>query len=400
MRYYKLLICVIGLSILSGCANIQRSKTVERAEPAELCVPIDIKISSGSVVSSKPMVLHSLRDGLKIPMQLSGTCNADDSFASALVPKSRLDNDKFKIETSKERPPIDCRLHWEDDGEATLSLYEEERLVFDYHYGVVSAPEGVPTHRDRSSYFHPLMGLDGQTYTADFPGDHFHHRGLFFGWPGIFVDGKRHDMWHMLGIRTIFERVLYKEIGPVFALITIENGWYIKDQKVMDEIMELKVWNSGKVGQTMDIRYTWKPLTEIKIGPKDYKGYGGLNFRFQEREGTVITNIDGPQKTSNQVKSPWADLSGRFEGKPYMSGAAIMNKPDNLAANPGWILRASDDFGVIGVAWPGNDTFTFKPGKRYSNHYRLWLHRGDVQSGCVEDIFDSYANSKTVTIEK
>jgi hypothetical protein len=321
------------------------------------------------------------------------------TYASALVPVARID-DTFKLIQTHEKKMRRTSFRWEDDEDTTLSLYEGKRLVLKYHYGVIQPPKGVPSHRARSSYFHPLKGLDGETFTDDFPSDHYHHRGFYFAWPGVFMDGQRYDMWHLVGMWTKFERILVKEDGPVFAKLVIQNGWYTDDLKVMDEVMELTVWHADKTGQALDVQYFWTPFQEIKIGPKDKKGYGGLNFRFPDREDTVVTNIDGPQKSSDLKRSPWADLSGKFDGQSFYSGVSILNHPANIEPLPGWILRTRDNYGFIGISWPGVDTFTFAPGNRYTNHYRLWLHRGDSQAGQTKTVYENYKAPPKIKVTK
>ena len=61
----------------------------------------------------------------------------------------------------------------------SLGLFESDRPVLVYNHGVLSKA-GVPADRNRSTYVHPLYGLDGEVLTDDFPKDHYHHRGLFW----------------------------------------------------------------------------------------------------------------------------------------------------------------------------------------------------------------------------
>jgi len=357
---------------------------------------------AGSTASSRHLTLEA--EGLVLPAQISAAdqkLNSGRINASALVPLTKAGNTPFKLKQNKNNPVKTPPLRWEDDGQTTLSLYEGNRLVFAYHYGVIQPPQGVPSHRARSSYFHPLKGLDGETFTQDFPGDHHHHRGFFHAWPGVFIDNQRYDMWHIMGMWTKFERILVQEEGPVFATVIIQSGWYTVDRKVMDEVMEVKVWHSDATGQAMDVNYTWTPAEHIKIAPKDKKGYGGVNFRFPSRKNTVVTTIEGVQQRDSDLKrSPWADLAGQFEGRNTMSGVTIFNHPGNIDANPGWILRIRDHYGYTGVSWPGIDTFDFLPGRTYNNKYRLWLHRGDAVDGKVKETYESYANPPTLQITR
>ncbi len=386
--------------LIAGCATSPTTTTTAQHDSARLHVPAAFQTPYGWSISAQSLTLTD-SDGSILSAQMSAAkqnLNTPHDTASVLIPI----NSANEYRLAREREPVEFSktLHWEDDGETTLSLYEGDRFVLNYHYGVIRPPAGVASHRARSSYIHPLVGLDGETFTQDFPADHYHHRGLYFAWPGVHAGGQRYDMWHLIGMWTKFEHLLIKEEGPVFNELIIQNGWYTDTRKVMDEVMNLTVWRSDDIGQFIDIEYIWTPLEPIKIAPKDQKGYGGLNFRFPERENTVVTTSDGVQPTSDLHRSPWADFSAQFDGASDASGITIMNHPDNIDANPPWIIRAADEYGFLGVSWPGGDTFYFVEGKTYTNKYRVFIHRGGCNEAMVKEAFDQFANPPTVKISQ
>src|SRR5262245_20596935 len=47
----------------------------------------------------------------------------------------------------------------------SVALFESDRPVLVYNHGVIQPPPGVPADRARSSYIHPLYGLDGEVLT-------------------------------------------------------------------------------------------------------------------------------------------------------------------------------------------------------------------------------------------
>lgn len=393
MRLFRYLLA-FGILIISGCATVQQNQ--KETQTQDIRVPVAFQMSfSGSAPSSDCLVLQSSSSGLAVPAQFSAVWQNLDSHkinVSALVPFSQTKNKDFVLKQLKSIPKKSENLHWLDDGKTTLTLNEGKRQVLSYNYGIINPPKNAPSNRARSSYIHPLKGLDGETFTEDFPPDHYHHRGLFHAWPGTFLDGQRFDMWHILGLWTRYERTLVKEEGPVFALLTLQNGWYTKDRKVMDEIMEITAWHSDATGQALDLNFTWKPLENIHIGPKDEKGYGGLNFRLTNRKKTILMMPQGQQKTSDLIRAPWADISGFFANAKTKSGVSILVNPGNIDPNPGWTLRGEDNYGYVGVSWPGRDTFDFEKGKTYQVKYRLWLHRGDSLEAQTADAFTAFSN--------
>jgi len=89
----------------------------------------------------------------------------------------------------------------------SLGLWDGDKAVLVYNHGVLRQP-GVPIDRARSTYIHPLYGLDGEVLTDDFPRDHYHHRGLFWAWPHVTLGAQHHDLWMLRGIEQKFERWL------------------------------------------------------------------------------------------------------------------------------------------------------------------------------------------------
>ncbi len=118
----------------------------------------------------------------------------------------------------------------------------------------------MPSSYDRSSYVHPIHGLDGEVLTDDFPADHRHHHGLFWTWPHVVVDGKDYDLWlGGKGIEQRFERWLARESGTAAAVLGVENGWYVGDTKVMTERIWLTVHPAQKEAQAIDADCYWEP---------------------------------------------------------------------------------------------------------------------------------------------
>ena len=99
-------------------------------------------------------------------------------------------------------------FHFTNVTDKSLALFEGDRPVFVYNHGVIAPPPGVPADRARSSYIHPLYGLDGEMLTDDFPKDHYHHRGLFWAWPRVRIGDQHYDLWMLKGIEHRFERWL------------------------------------------------------------------------------------------------------------------------------------------------------------------------------------------------
>ena len=168
----------------------------------------------------------------------------------------------------------------------TITILEGSSPVLTWRYRD-QLPEGIKASRKRSSYVHPIHALDGTVLTEDFPKDHLHHRGLSLMWPAMSVDGKACELWHIRGIRSIFDRVLEQRVDGHGATLSVRNHWTMSDKRrVAEETWTLHVHPTEQVGRQMtraiDVRI------EIVVGDASItlqgeanKGYGGLNLRLQ-----------------------------------------------------------------------------------------------------------------------
>lgn len=277
-----------------------------------------------------------------------------------------------------------------DVNDKSLGLWEGERPVLVYNHGVISSTN-APADRARSSYVHPIYGLDGEVLTDDFPKDHYHHRGLFWSWPHVKIGEQEVDLWMLKGIRHQFDRWIKRETGKTDAVLGVQNGWFVGDRRVVDEQVWLRVLPATPEGQAIDVELVWTPVNEpITLRGAEGKSYGGLTLRFAPREGQpVITVPDGKTKEDLHItRLPWADLSAKFAGATAPSGAAIFIPPTHPNYPPEWLTR---HYGVLCVGWPGVKEQTFPPGKPIQVQYRVWIHRGIPEVEKLKQVYDEYA---------
>jgi len=263
-----------------------------------------------------------------------------------------------------------------------LRLLDGTKPVLTYNYGMI-LKEGVPEDRRRSCYIHPLYGLDGEILTDDFPADHLHHRGLCWVWPRVIVGEKEYDLWDLRGVEQRFEQWLGEKVTAERAEFGVASGWYVGDEKIVDERVRVRVFRASEKGRAIDVSLTLEAVKDpVTIsGSPPVKGYGGFSFRFAPREETVITMPDGREVEDSDLKRySWADLSAKFGGRSNVSGVAIFDDPRNPGSPNGWTLR---HYGFLGVAFPGLKLYTLKPGEPLTLRYRIWVHRGDAKEGEV-----------------
>lgn len=277
----------------------------------------------------------------------------------------------------------------EDDGEEKFWVRDADGPVLAYNYGIQKRDD-IAEDRWRACYIHPIFGLDGETMTDDFPADHVHHRGLFWAWPEIQYDGGRYDIWHLRGIRPRFEGLRYNESGPVCALLGLQVGWYIGDNRVVDEKVDLTVWRKGEIGRALDVVIQLRATQNtVIIGGQGDRGYGGFNLRYAPRtDHAVSTPMGRHQRDGMRVEYPWADYSARFDGANRISGMSIFPNPLNPDYPPEWLLR---NYGIFSMAWPSVGEYAIEPdGPPLVLRFRVWTHRGDVDEGKVNEAWQVY----------
>ena len=278
----------------------------------------------------------------------------------------------------------------EDTEQKYLRVLQGDDRVLTYNYGTIQHPD-VSESMWRSCYVHPIYGLDGEMLSDDFPKDHRHHRGLFWTWARVIVGGAEHDLWAVRGCVQRFDRVLHQDTGPVCATLGIANRWLVGEKPIVKETVWLRAFTAGDVGRAVDVDVTLEAIDEpLTIGGRPDKGYSGMTLRFAPREDTVITTPAGKQqKDSDRERYAWADLSARFGGAAKPSGAALFDHAANPGFPNGWTLRP---YGVLDCAWPGVATYELKPGAPLRLRYRIWLHRGDAESGKVAAAYEAFQN--------
>lgn len=282
-----------------------------------------------------------------------------------------------------------AEFKFETLNDKSVQLSEGGKPVFVYNNGMM-LKEGVPADRVRSSYLHPIYGLQGEVLTDDFPRDHYHHRGLFWAWPHITVDGKEYDVWTLKGAGQQFERWITREASAEQAILAVENSWVITGgRKIMKEEVKITVHPTRSDSRAIDLDFVWTPLTKLTLAGAEGKSYGGLTMRYAPRTNTVITTPVGSQEIDLSItRLPWADYDAQFPDGKERSGAAIFVAPNHPDFPPTWLTRY---YGALCLGWPGVTPETFEAGQAIRCQYRIWLHSGKVTQARLQEAYDQYA---------
>ena len=262
------------------------------------------------------------------------------------------------------------------EGEEQVMFYQRQHKSIDGKY-------------TRANYIHPLYGLDGEILTEDFPADHLHHRGVFWGWHQVWLgDKKLGDSWAAIDffwdvydaeILTLDSQSRALRLGMYWKspLLTDANG---KQQAFVKETTTIRVYRAEGDIRKIDFQIELLALKDnMRLGgSEDAKGYGGFTTRIPLPDGLAFTGTNGPVEPTNlSVEAgPWLDFSGNLGGRGKTSGLAILCHNSLPGYPQRWILRRKGS--AQNPVFPGSQPVPLSRERPLVLRYRLIIHRGDV----------------------
>jgi hypothetical protein len=278
--------------------------------------------------------------------------------------------------------------YWFSEGDTKVLFYQAERK---------SLPNGQAA---RSNYFHPLYDLDGNVVTEDFPKDHIHHRGIFWAWHQVRVNGatvqdqwvNRDSFWTLQDARTVSDdrsaslalRVVWE--SPRFTDAQDQRRPFVEEQSVT------RVHRAEGAIRKIDFHQQLKALVDgVEIGGSDdAKGYGGFSYRVVMPADIRFTGAQGVvTPIENAVSpSPWMDVSGSY-GSSGKSGLTVLTHPSTTGFPQPWILRARGS--MQNAVYPGRNPVAIPRDRPVILRYRIVLHRGELAPAAIARMQAEYA---------
>ncbi len=260
--------------------------------------------------------------------------------------------------------PAAAQMEWRELPGQRIEVLDAGRPALVYNYGP-QLPAGVPENRRRCCYIFPLYTPGGVSMLDDFPKDHYHHHGLFWAWPAVETPSGKFNLWMYRGVEHRFVGWIRRDPREGAAQLVAENGWYVKDERIVREIVEILVHPAQGNERRIDVALEWEALKEpvtLRGSQEQGKSYGGFSARFAPREGTLIRSGEGPVTKDEDLKPHrWAELEAVYQGRK----AVLRITPHE--SDPGlpyqWCLR---HYGFVGASFPGrtadSNGYTLRPG--------------------------------------
>jgi len=273
---------------------------------------------------------------------------------------------------------------------------EDGEAVLRYNREPISRADGTYL---RAHYIHPLFSTDGTVMTEDMPDDHPHHRGVYWAWTQLWVDGERvGDPWHLKGLRryvndvsvTVEEEAARLACDVVWHtdLLDTEQG----GRRLVKERSFITVRSKEGDDRRIDFEIRLQALQEgIQIGGSmNPKGYGGFTVRMPMPDDLIFEGPDAKpevNKNAPAAKNVWVDFSACFaEGK--RSGVTIFTHPKNPGYPHGWTLR--DAKSCQNPVYPGEEPVPLSASEPLVLKYALFLHGTDFDAEKVASAYKRY----------
>lgn len=245
----------------------------------------------------------------------------------------------------------------------------------------------------RCNYFHPLWDTAGNVITEDFPADHLHHRGIFWGWHQVLKNGKSlGNLWELKDIEQEVAEVEFAAQASGAGVLKTEVLWksvsglsYGVAGSFIKENATVTIHTRKKNYRKIDFEISLVALTEgIQLGGSDdEKGYGGFSVRMKLPADVTFTGPAGavvPEVT--QVSSPgWVNISGTNEKSRKRYGIIIIDHPENIGFPQKWILRREKS--MQNIVFPGRNPVEIPVNKPVTLKYSLLVYNGKISKGVI-----------------
>ena len=286
---------------------------------------------------------------------------------------------------------------------AQLSMRKEDKgiLITDGNKKVLlyhTAPGNAGGPCTRCNFIHPLYGPNGGVLTEDAPADHPHHRGIFWGWHQIIINGEQiADQWELDHFAQEIVEFEFMKQRSGNVILKTEVDWlsprWKKDGVEVPYIREfarMEVWPVVGNIRRIDFEIRLKALEEgIQLGGSDdEKGYGGFSVRMALPDDVRFSGANGkvePQNTA--VSSPgYVNISGGIGKNGEDGGIVIIDHKDNPGYPQSWILRSKGS--MQNAAWPGRTPVDLKTTDPLVLKYSLLVYSGKLKTKKIHKIID------------
>ncbi len=259
------------------------------------------------------------------------------------------------------------------EGKKKIAFYKKDAIMMNLDKG-------------RNNYFHPIYLPDGTLITEDAPADHIHHRGIFWAWHQVLIDGKLiGDQWELKDFIHDVKSVEFHRVEEGMASLKTIVNWnspaYENGEKpFVQERVSVYIHEQQKNYRILQFEIELKALVENVAlgGSDDVKGYGGFSVRVKLPADVVFSSDDGVLIPHNEaVKAgDYVNVSGSMAQHSQPGGVLIYSVNEFETAND-WILRSENS--MQNAVWPGRQPVALSESEPTVLRYAVVLYSGKVK---------------------
>jgi hypothetical protein len=251
-------------------------------------------------------------------------------------------------------------------------------------------PKSINGKYERSGYVHPLNDLKGNVITEDMPEDHPYHRGIFWAWHQVVVDGKNvADGWISENIAFVPGKTQVTK-SDKNIIVSFQTTWQVKDSSkgeisVINELSRINIFRANEKYRIIDFSILLKPVVKNVMlgGSDDKKGYGGFCLRLKQPE-----NIQFVSGNKNVEPKEEAVMAGQWMDFKLDGGAvAVLGYADSSEQHP-WILRNSKS--MQNVPYPGRMPAAISA-EGLKLDYTIVVHDGSLGEKEINALFTKHS---------
>ncbi|MGQ8337820.1 DUF6807 family protein [Sunxiuqinia sp. A32] len=243
----------------------------------------------------------------------------------------------------------------------------------------------------RNNYLHPVYLPDGAKITEDAPADHIHHRGIFWTWHQIVIDGKPiGDPWMLEDFEQEVQNVEFRRLPNGNGEFTTSVYWSSPQYQsgetpYMEEQTTMTFFPLQNRKQVILFEIKLKALADnLKLGGSDdEKGYGGFSVRMKLPDDLEFTSKNGvvePQ-TNAVDEGQYINMNGAIGKNGNKGGVFVYADPKNQDDTQKWILRRKES--MQNAVFPGREPIQISSQKPIVLKYALVLYNGSIKEDKV-----------------
>ncbi len=346
------------------------------------------------------------------------SCQLESGYSARLwfiipgiVTKNSAKTFVIKVDESSDNGNSSARVTLKKDHK-DLSILANQKPVLSYRYETTYPPDGINPIFKRSGFIHPLWSPGGEILSRIQAPDHYHHYGIWGPWTHTHVDDRAVDFWNLAeGQGTVkFAGFLSEVEGRIFSGFEalqqhIDFGAKGEDQIALNEILDVRVWNTGEKIWVIDYTTTINSPLKNGLMLDAYRYGGGIGFRATEKwtkdNCTVLTSDNKTRADADGSFARWCLVEGESTTSGERSGILFLSHPSNrMHPEPMrvWPLDANGGRGdmyfefvpIRHVEWKLN------PHQSYALKYRMVIFDGKLDAKTAEMYWNSFASNPKI----